>query len=128
MSDKSKRLVGVMALVCMMSIFIVSCSTNGSEGEAEAKKNVVAFLELCRKGQMEEAYREYVSEEAAKLDFSQADFEYSIINIIKDSELENLYIVCTRLEFADGVILNATFRYDIEEGQIDFIDWVVRNT
>jgi len=127
MNTKLEGPISVIVLVFIASLLIVACSTTAMSPEEVVKEDVVSFLELCRKGHAEEAYTKYLSDDAYESAFLEEEFEYSILNVVEDDQIEDRYIAMLRFEFSDGKVMNATIGYDIERGQIDYILWVLRN-
>ena len=117
-----------MAITCMLCALVASCAANGTQtAEEEAEHAIVSFLELCKKGKLEEAYEKYMLSDMPKPYVLEEEFDYSILNIMKDEQIETCYTALTRLEFKDGMVLNTSFRYNTEDGKINLIDTIVRN-
>jgi len=122
------RAVCAIAITCMLCSLVVSCTANGAQtAEEEAEQAIVSFLELCKKGKLEEACEKYMLSDVPKPYVLEEEFDYSILNIVKDEQIETCYTALTGLEFKDGMILNVSFRYNTEDGKINLINTIVRN-
>jgi len=107
---------------------LVSCNADEPlTGKEEAEKAIIAFLELCRKGRFDEACESYLAEGIPKPNVLREKFDYKMLNITKDKYSETRYEALLRLEFEDGMVLNAALRFDTERDRIDSINVTVRD-
>lgn len=117
------RVISFIVIFCITSSLIISCNAHETMTDKErAEQAIIAFLELCRKGNFDEACESYLAEDLPKPTVLRDRFEYRIVDVFGDNYSETRYGVLARLQQDDGTILSMVFRYDAEENRIDFFD------